>query len=91
MARMINWQKPDALKNALPNGVSIEAFAELSSVSKAQLYRLNAGGGNPRWETDRKIRAALDKLQDSASRKYATKQPGSKAAQKAYAQRDSAA
>ena len=76
---MIDWQKPDTLKDALAKAkVSFEDFAAMSNVSKAQLYRLNNGEGKPRWDTDRKIRTALDKLQDSCGRSNATKRRASK-------------
>ncbi|WP_257556466.1 hypothetical protein [Sphingobium sp. CFD-2] len=79
---MIDWHKPDALKDALAAAkVSFGDFAILSNVSKAQLYRLNNGEGKPRWDTDRKIRIALDKLQDSCGRNNATKRKASKPAQ----------
>jgi predicted transcriptional regulator len=63
---MVDWNDPVALKQAIADtGLSVRAFASEADVSGSQLYRLIDGDFKPRFDSQRKIEAALARLRES--------------------------
>lgn len=57
---MVDWSNPETLRTAIAQtDLSVRAFADLSGVSHSQIYRILEGRFKPRYETAKRIEAAL--------------------------------
>lgn len=63
---MIDWHDPSIIEQRIKAaGFTVAGFARYSGVSRSSLIRHLGGEHKPRWETQRKIEAALESAQNN--------------------------